>query len=137
MYNDEFNRARLPFETKPFEKSLTSGSLTTRDSSGVYIEIRDAIWGAVGSKNHVSGRVCAAETQDGRRSMIRPRVRVRIYVYIRRSSPRDVRIKERGIRAREIETRGRGSQEREREREITKASPSYPVIAPWRVGGEA
>lgn len=58
--------------------------------------------------------------QDGRRSMIRPRVRVYIYTYsihiYEGEFPRDARIKERGRRAREIETRGCESRESESER---------------------
>jgi len=118
LYNDSITYVYRSNRKKNFwkkkKKTLTSGSCERLERC-VHRDSRCNLR-AVGSKNHVSGRVCAAETQDGRRSMARPRVRVRTKEF-----PRDVRIKERGRRAREIETRGRVARARARDHESIAA----------------
>lgn len=87
----------------------------------VCIEIRNAIWKVAGQRIAFQEEF-AAETQDGRRSMVRQGSSTYNRSCLAELSER---IKEQGgteRRARETETRRRAYKS-EREREITKASP--------------
>jgi len=87
------------------------------------------------SKNHVSGRVSSRKRRKG---VDRWYAGVRITEkFPRRLEWGDQRARETKELSLPAQDEAMNSSETEWEREITKASPRYPVIAPWRVRGGA
>lgn len=103
-------------ERKTCEKKLLQAAVA-RDSSGVYIEIRDAIWGRLGQRITFQEEFAPRKRKTGV-----DRWFAREFEYVRRSFLVMLGSKgERGRRAREIETRGRVARARARDHESIAA----------------